>query len=367
MAAYFLLLCFVIGQELLALYLPGDPTVRQKRLLFWDMLLIFLLLALKKETVGIDIAGYKKQYALCAGMPWKDFSYVYFENGYLLLTKLFSKTGVPFQVFNMAVYAFACNAIYRLILKYSTNYTMSVLIFICYQFLVFYISGIRQTIAMSICLNAFFALEARSRLRGWRFPAAVLLVLLAATVHRSSLIFLPVLLICAASRRKPKLGLALGAIALTTVLRSRLLALLNRLAGGVDTASRVTLRGNFLFLVLLTIMGILSLGQKRALSRAEGGPFPGETEESGFAVLTVHLLLAMLLLNVLFSGSSLLRATMYLSLFLIPGIPVIQKRFDCRFGILINLTLTAVFLTLFVVDTLVPNQLNLCPYLFFWQ
>ena len=43
---------------------------------------------------------------------WRDFDYVYFENGYIVLMMLFITLGLNFQIFTAFIYAVVCSAFY---------------------------------------------------------------------------------------------------------------------------------------------------------------------------------------------------------------------------------------------------------------
>ena len=115
MAIYIILIAYILAMALLLSHFIADEKKREQIILQLGMLAIFLLLALKKDTVGIDIIGYKEQYILSADVPWNNTGYVYFEPGYIQLMKVFSKLGLDFQIFAGAIYAVCCNAYYRFI------------------------------------------------------------------------------------------------------------------------------------------------------------------------------------------------------------------------------------------------------------
>lgn len=159
MQIYLFLIAFLLITAFICKSLISDNEKAEKTILKIGILAIFLILSLKKETVGIDIIGYKEQYLISQFKSWGNVDYVYFETGYIQLMKLFSKAGISFQWFTVFIYALLCTALYFFIKTVSENVTMSLLIFICFQFFVFSISALRQTIAMSLCMLAYLALK----------------------------------------------------------------------------------------------------------------------------------------------------------------------------------------------------------------
>ena len=356
MTIYILLIIYVLALKIAAACIIPDKAKQEQRILQFGMLAIFLLLALKGDTVGIDIVGYREQYEISAGVAWADTDYVYFEWGYIQLMKLFSKAGIPFQVFMIAIYGFCMSAYYKFILRYSQNVTLSLLIFICYQFLVFYISGLRQALAMAICIYAFLLLDKQKGKRWKRVLSAVLVVFLATLIHQSAWLFLCVIFI---HLWKPEQvhWVILSLVLLASVfLRPLVHQLIRYFMGTVKLYGGITLGGNFLFLLGLMALCIVACYQKGQMDK-----------EECFLPMASNVLIMAVSAQILFSGSALLRSAMYLTLFLIPGLPCALKHFERRLEIVLTYLLGIFLIVLFWTDTLSINQLSLCPYVFFWQ
>ena len=345
MAVYWCLILFVLLSSLLTKASIRDSHRLEKIILFWSLLALFLLLALKKETVGCDIAGYREQYLLAADIAWSDFDYVYYEKGYILLMKLFSKSGAPFGLFTGFLYGLLCLAYYRFLARFSEDAALSMLILICYQFLVFHISGLRQTLAMAVCIFAFLALDDGKVLH------SLLLTALAVSFHKSALIFFAVYPIAVLKGRRFGLPILLAVPTAALVLRPVFWALVNRYLRELPAAG-ISLGGNFLFLAGMALF-LLYTHAATPFSRREG--------------FLAHMALAAMAANLAFSGSVLLRSTMYLTLFLIPGIPNAVRRYDPGTRLILRLALGIFLMLLFYFQTLAINQFDLLPYRFFWQ
>lgn len=322
-----------------------DKKRQEKAILTLSMLSLFLLLSLKSTSVGTDMPGYQAQYELAGAMPFLDFSYVYFEKGYLLLTKLFSKGGVPFSVFTALVYALLFRAYHAFLHRHSQNTTLSVLILICYQFLVFHISGLRQTLAMAMCIWAFLALE-RSTLM------SLALTTLAVSFHSSALIFFAIYPISTLGKRPKPLTLLLLTVPAALCLRPVLWMGISHYLPQIETTG-IRLGGNCLFLGLLALF--LCFTQSAYPQKARHAPF--------FCRMAVLAFAADLLL----SGSTLLRGNLFFTLFLLPGIPNAIRQYPPRVRLLLALAMSGFLIVLFYTQTLAINQLSLLPYRFFWQ
>lgn len=345
MGIYLGLIVFVLMLSLFAKAGIRDHRRQETVILLVSMTVIFLLLALKGTSVGTDIPGYYAQYQLAGEMPWQDFGYVYFEKGFLLLMKLFAKSSLPFQVFAAAIYGLLCSSYCRFLRRYSENGTLSVLILICYQFLVFHVSGLRQTLAMAVCIWAFLALEKSLFLSLCLTTAAV-------SCHTSAAIFFAVYPIAALKgKRVSWLGL-LAVILAAVALRPVLWALVDRYLRELDTTG-IRLGGNCLFLGLAALF--------LNYTRTAFGPSSRHT--AFFSRMAAAAFAADLML----SGSTLLRGNLFFTLFLIPGIPNAIGRYEPRTRLVLNTAMGAFLICLFYFQTLTINQLGLLPYRFFWQ
>ncbi len=343
MLIYCLLLVFWVGLCLVVKLSPAPRQRGERVLLALGMAVLFLLLALKKDTVGVDIPVYRQQYDLAAAKAWGDFDYVYFEKGYVLLTKLFAKSRLPFFCFTGAIYGLLCFAYYRYLRRFGENVGLSILMLICYQFLVFHISGLRQTLAIALCLLAFLRLD-----RG-KLVSAVVLTLGAVCCHRSALAFFPVLPVYFVKRPLPWWGYPAGAFA-AVLLRPALWALAGLVFPGLSYPGSPVLGGNLLFLGGLTLF----LCYTRTAS-GEG------------SVFFCHMALAAFCANLVLSGAPALRCSLYYTLFLLPAVPNAITKYHRTTGIVLNLAFAAFLIVLFAVDTLAINQLGLLPYRFVWQ
>lgn len=364
LAIYFGLIGLVLGLPAVLYFAEISEERKNKIVLRCSVIAVFLLLALKNETVGSDISGYKEQYMLCKIMPWDNYSYVYYEHGYLFITKLFAKLGFSFQLFTVVIYAFVCMSLYLFIKRYSVNTTMSMLIFVCYQFFVFYISGLRQTIALSVCMLAYLIFDRSNGNKILNTIISVSLVLLASTVHKSALCFLMVYVL-SINRIKGILHffVYVPIVGGLVLFRGQVLEFINELFSYENTSGGIRISGNLIFLIATTLLCIFAAFQLNANKKE----LYADKYDFKNIVFTADILIFVVTFNIVFSGSTLIRSLMYFTLFLIPGIPLMLSCFERNIRIVMTFLFGMLFIYLFVHDTLLPNQLNLCPYMFFWQ
>lgn len=359
MSTYFLLIALELVLGLCIKLMVPNKAKQEKLIAQLGMFLIFLLLALKKETVGIDIAGYKRQYELAAVMPWTDFDYVYFEKGYLLLTKVFSKIGISFQLFTAVLYALLCHSVSLLIRKFSPNATLSILIFICYNFLVFSISGLRQTLAMAICIYAFLFCVRHTKKTT---IIAIVLNTAAVYVHESAIVFFAVLAAVLLMNRKITVSAWVALTAAVFVFRSVIWKVVSYFYD--KNITMFSISGTFIFLVgMVSFMGFTYYyyPKKRILLTMESGAL------FHYDAFLVRAACLSLMCYIMFTGGTLLRSNMFFTLMLIPGIPISTSKYQYQTRFLLNMAMGAFLLWLFYVYILRINMLNMYPYRFFWQ
>ena len=160
--------------------------------------LLFFLLGFKASTVGVDTKAYLNAYYDLKEIPFfpnptffpsllaYNFSGEY---GFIFFAQLFAKTGLPYLFFQLFVYGVICFCLFFSTWKLSKNPIASYLIFFCFTFFNFYVSGLRQSFAMSLCLLAISII-----IDGGRTPIRNMLYFLFVGIaifwHKSALIFL---------------------------------------------------------------------------------------------------------------------------------------------------------------------------------
>ena len=366
MAIYIGLIIFILLITCILSCTENNLKRRQKKIAFWGMLAVFLVLALKAPSVGTDIFGYSQQYYIAEVMPWSDFDYVYFEKGYILLEKIFSKIGVSFQLYTVLIYGVEAFAWYKLFSKYSKDTCLSILFIICYQFFVFSMSGLRQAIAMSICIFAFLAFN-QFNTRGT--VLSIVLTAAAVGIHQSAVAYIFVVAAVLITKAGRRVGL-INIVALiggAFFCRGVLWRFVNLFLKRVDVGAEVSLGGAFWFQLLIFAFSLFTFlryyGTRVYLSRSTSSTCQNPYEES----LTLRLSLYTIATYILFSGGVLLRSTMYMTMFVTAFIPHLIYKYTRGSRTIIKVVLVIVLIYTFYTQTLITNQLNILPYRFYWQ
>lgn len=355
MLIYIILITYIFLISILMSQIESNTTRRKNSIIFLGLLGIFAVLSLKKDTVGIDISGYKDQYYIIKNMNWFDYDYVYFEKGYMFLTQLFSKLGASFQLFTIVLYGFFCYTLFIYFKSKSAYPTLSLIIFICYQFFVFSISGLRQTIALSFIIWAIYIIELKSKNSYYKFILSILFVMLAYTFHKSAIIGLLIPFISILSNKRIHISYYIIAGLMVILLRNLFLENIILYFFERDyTGSDITLGGNFVFLLIVAVL-MFFINQRFTKN------------SKGSIVFYTRISLITVILYLLLSGSTLLRGLMFFQIFILISIPLSITYFNNREKSLILIFLYCFFILLFYFETLSINQFELMPYLFFWE
>ena len=154
-------------------------------------IILFLMIALRHYSLGsVDSSNYYNNWIKLSNMSYSSLQEFMdisdMESGYLFTVWCLSR------VFPSAQYLFVLTgllfsfAICRTVYLNSENVMVSMIMCICLGLYTFMIQGLRQAIAMSICM---LAIEACKKRKLFKF---LLLILLAFVFHRTCLVFLPV-------------------------------------------------------------------------------------------------------------------------------------------------------------------------------
>lgn len=150
----------------------------------------FALIAFKDSSVGTDTAGYFQSFA---GMisrdfhgifSYDDFGYERIEKGYKLFIWLLSRFTTNPQILLIATALVSTTSIYYFIKENADNKCLSLFFFVTLGFFQFAMTGIRQTLAISITLFGY------KYLRDKKLVKFVLVVLFATFFHKSAIVFL---------------------------------------------------------------------------------------------------------------------------------------------------------------------------------
>ena len=153
---------------------------------------LFLMLAFRHPSMGHDLKyltkiGYLGRFEYIATVDWDnifDISVQHYEKGYIVFNKLVSLLSTDRQFFMGACAFLSLLPIIYVICKKSVAPIQSLIIYMGLPVFLIIYSGLRQALAIGICFLSILFIQDKKLVK------FVLLVLLASTLHKSSIIFL---------------------------------------------------------------------------------------------------------------------------------------------------------------------------------
>lgn len=324
-----------------------------------------IVLALRSPYCGLDVTGTRGMImpnsygGVFLRMPFYSFGDIlsnpssvsgHLEIGWLLLTKTISLFTQNLQVYLAIIAIVQFIPVSYIIGKYSRNVVFSYFVFACLGFYIHYFSGIRQMLAVSFILLAFDQFYQKRML--W----FVIIVLLTATIHSSSLLFL---LVWPLSKIRMSFITALSCIlAMIAIMPLYRTILSGTLAIFFDARyeSYLESEGSAITMFIMYVFFLL-------LS------FINKDDSPKLQLLRLLLLLGVggQSLGVLGSGA-ITRIGYYFNIFLILMLPEIVFSFKSKSDRdLIQLVSIILFCAFFALTTNSLNSSGVIPYEFFWN
>lgn len=326
------------------------------------MISMWFLCSFRAVSVGNDTSGYEYSYYLSDNFDWFDFSYIYFEHGYVLLSKLFTSLGASFNTFLCFVYAGVFIPLYYFFKKHSKDATLSVLIYICYTFFTFNLSGIRNSLAMSLALVAYMLIERKTKkgLIGY-----FLMMALAMSIHQSSIVMFVAILIIYYPFNLKRSWLYL-IVSATLIFSSHILYFISNdvLGHSIEVTDNHIGGAGLLFIVLLLFSSFLI-----ALHPKNANELTDEKNNNLIQTIRFTHMIGFSVVSFLAIGgiSTLIRAAMFFQVFITVAIPAILEMIDAKSRICIKLILIIGLIAFYYLTVLATNHLHTVPYHFFWQ
>ncbi len=188
-AAIFPLLCWFSYDRLVIRRNLQDKNTQglQKQLLFVAVLPMFLLFVLRYKSVGVDTIGYVKFFE----QEIRSFSFqdlllkdvLRVEVGYCLYVKIISLFTTNYTIFFLINGIVIFGTLWRFSIKYTKNPFVFFFLFMTLGTYSFVETGLRQALAMMICLWSVDFIKDKKLIR------FLLLVFLAYLFHKSAMIF----------------------------------------------------------------------------------------------------------------------------------------------------------------------------------
>ncbi len=368
MAIYICLLLFIFIMGFTLTLLGKDSKKSNKIFLNIVFIAIFLVYSLRASSVGRDLPGYERVYNYTFRVSFFDFDYIYFENGYVLLMKLCALIGLNFQWFLTICNFIILFPIYLFIKKYSKNPFLSVIIYVCYMFFEFNMTGIRQAIATSIVLLAIYALIESKRC-GILYYIAICYI--ATLFHKGAFIGFLYIPFHYVKKQRYYAILSVLLCLFFLVARGAIMSFVKDFfeKDTMDAGASLYIGLNFIFLVGCGVLFIIS-GSKRekyAQGLLQADRF-NEVYAQRIDVLCEKMFLLSIATLLLFGSDNSVRSYMLLNQVIIILLPnSLGWIFDRDTKSIIEIAFVIFFVVFMFIETLFGSNFDIVPYKFFWQ
>jgi len=158
-------------------------------------IVVSLVMGLRHQYMGADTFGYIYRHEQLAAMPsfkpyydahFADLDFLFSETGYSYASWLFGRVFTNGHTWILATSSFITYSTCRFIYKNSGDAPLALSIYVLLGLFTFNMSGIRQAIAMSICLWAY------EHAKRHRLIPFVLTVLVAMQFHKTAICYVPI-------------------------------------------------------------------------------------------------------------------------------------------------------------------------------
>lgn len=367
MTIYIGLLLMIILSHFFIYSLHISNELKKECFLVTAFTLLFLLFALRSPSVGRDVLGYKYIYEYTKSVAFSNFDYVYFEYGYTLLMKICVKLNMSFQGFLTLVSGISLFPIYILFKKYSKQPLISVLIYICYIYLDFYLTGLRQAISISICALAFVAL-----MECKKHPIIVSLILTTISVffHRGGAVFYIYIASLIIKNFKSSIYATFSLSAVVLLIRSNLIKFVKDLFGkdSMNEDAGLYIGLNLIFLSILAVFFIFTVSLfSKHQSSSEVLPYNGSKFQPQIDQYAVRLFLLSITIMLLFGSETSARSYFNLNFIIMILLPNYVAKYERNIRFVMSFVIVLFLLVFFYLETLSTGGFDIVPYKFFWQ
>jgi hypothetical protein len=354
MTAYlFNILLICLFGVLFLLYKPSE----QKKKLFCILASIqwIMLSGLRHISIGDDTSAYKiNRFDLTINNSWKNIFMNFIDGifrgvdikdpGYPIFEKTFQIFTTNYQIYLIVIALIFTISLGIWVYKNSSEPCISFLIYSCLFYSFFAITGHRQTIA-----TALVVLIGYKFIKERKFFPFLLLVLVAFTIHKSAISFLPFYLIANIKITKKYL-IAIGIIIPTIfIFKNQVMVILGTFMGYENYIEQFKGAGTWTFTAFLLLIAVVTIWKVKVMLFNN----PQVTHYIN------GLIMAFVFVPLTFIDPSAMRVVQYFSLFIMLLVPEIIKSFNHKERVFVYYVAAAVLIGLFAKNN--PQ------YLFFWQ
>jgi transmembrane protein EpsG len=322
--------------------------------------ILILQSGLRNVAVGTDTYQYYLYFEDIKKTSWnaifQNFIDVYQlgegkDAGYLLFQKIVQLFTIENQVFLLVIATLFFTALANFIYKNTNRLSDAIMAFTIYSVLFysfFSITGHRQTIATAATLFAFELIKKR------KLIYFLIVILIAATIHKTCLIFIPLYFLTILKRERIILRITMLCFPVLLFLSSSITGYIIILTESYEEYEHMAELKPITFTVLMLLVTLMSLIKYDRIIK----------EKSEASYYYSALTLAILFLSLVFEIHGYMRIVQYFSIFILVMIPLIINSF-LSYGVKIQrlvYSLAIILLLFFFIKSNIDSE-----YKFFWQ
>lgn len=150
-----------------------------------SLLPLFALIAFRGQYIGADTSVYLRNFNQIAKTPWSElFEETRMESGYIVFVKLLTYVVKDARIYQVVYALIYMAAMFTFAIQQKKSPFLFIFFFATLGLYTFMFTGVRQCLAMSICLFSYVFIRKR------KIIPFILLVILAYFFHKSSILFI---------------------------------------------------------------------------------------------------------------------------------------------------------------------------------
>lgn len=178
-----------------------------------SLLPMFILLAFRNQSMGADTGTYWDLYRFASKVSFSELCFTQkMEPGFLVVEWVFAKMFPKPEIFQIIYVGFYFVACFLFIVKNTKEKFLFVFLFCTLGLFKFFFTGIRQCIAICICLFSYSAVKDRHIFK------YLAIILIAGLFHKSAFFFLPVYFVYTLKHNKINLIIYISLIIVCTAI-----------------------------------------------------------------------------------------------------------------------------------------------------
>lgn len=325
-------------------------------------LTLILIAGLRSTKVGADTVMYQRIFGwAAAGSSFKQEYFSWHRGGteplFYFFTYYLSKI-VDFNGYLTIVATISIAPVMYVIYKYSKNVYFSLLLYIGFGYFAFAMNGIRQAIAIGICMLAFdAAIEKKSK----KF---IILVLTAVLFHKTALLFVPVYWLANIKNSENFKYIIATSLVAVFALRTALYKFINLFARQSFELASDDQGGYRMFLVMLFTLFVGWYYYSRFMKKGDVKRIGQQNSLSWLLLLMLSV--ATLMWPIANLNAELNRMYYYYHIFVFLYLPNLVKSLNRKERWLLVIVFTAIS-CYYLQSYIIGGELNYSPYVPFWK